>query len=168
MPPSPTPSTLLAVLSDTHGHVPLTQAAVHLLRGFDVAAVLHCGDIGSPAIVRLLAEWPVHYVFGNVDDRPHELRAAITEAGQTCHERFGELTLVDQRIAFLHGDDAPRFQESVASQRYDLVCYGHTHRAEQHLEGRTRVLNPGAIYRANPHTLAIVELPTLAIHIIRV
>ena len=49
----------------------------------------------------------------------------------------------------------------IASGDYDLVCYGHTHAAEQHREGKTLVLNPGALYRADPHSLAVVELETL-------
>ena len=40
--------------------------------------------------------------------------------------------------------------------------------AEQHRQGSTQVLNPGALYRANPHTIAIVDLPSLAITRIKV
>ncbi len=54
-------------------------------------------------------------------------------------------------------------RETIASQNYRLVCYGHTHLREFHYEGETLVLNPGALYRANPHTIAIVELPQLAV-----
>jgi predicted phosphodiesterase len=41
------------------------------------------------------------------------------------------------------------------------VCYGHTHQAEQHRVGKTLVLNPGALYRATPHSLALVDLEHL-------
>jgi hypothetical protein len=71
------------------------------------------------------------------------------------------LTLGGRRIALLHSDDARAFRHACTSGQYDLVCYGHTHRAEQHREGRTLVLNPGALYRANPHSLAVVDLATL-------
>jgi len=151
----------LAVVSDTHGHIGSTSAAVRLLAGQDVAVVVHCGDIGSPAIIPLFAAWPAHFVFGNVDHDEGELAKAIEEAGQVCHARFGSLELVGRKIAFLHSDDHDLFEETVNSGRWDLVCYGHTHVAEQHLVGRTRVLNPGALYRATPRSLAIVELPAL-------
>src|SRR5262249_26664115 len=49
----------------------------------------------------------------------------------------------------------------IASGAWDLVCYGHTHVAELHRAGRTLVLNPGALFRASPHTLAVVDLVTL-------
>jgi len=52
-------------------------------------------------------------------------------------------------------------QNTITSESFDMVCYGHTHVAEQHRQGKTLVVNPGAIYRAQPHTLAIANLPQL-------
>jgi putative phosphoesterase len=151
----------IGVVSDTHGHVANTRAAVRMLESCEVELVIHCGDIGAVEIVDLFAPWPAHFVFGNVDARPAELRAAIAAAGQTCHERFGELEIAGRRIAFLHGDDERRLRETIAAGTYDLVCYGHTHEAEQHQSGPTLVLNPGALFRAARHTLALVELAEL-------
>jgi putative phosphoesterase len=152
---------LLGVVSDTHGHVSSTLTAIRMLESCAVDAVLHCGDVGSVEIVELFARWPAHFVLGNVDTQPARMRAAIEAAGHTCHGRFGELELAARRIAFLHGDDGKRLQEAIASGRYELVCYGHTHRAEQHWDGNTLVLNPGALYRAQPHSLALVRLATM-------
>ncbi|MGE3778384.1 MAG: metallophosphoesterase family protein, partial [Pirellulaceae bacterium] len=45
----------------------------------------------------------------------------------------------------------------------DLVCYGHTHQALERFEGATHVLNPGAVYRAKPHSVAVVRLPELTV-----
>jgi hypothetical protein len=154
---------LIGIVSDTHGHVAYTRPAVRMLESCDVEQVIHCGDIGSTEIVGLFERWPTHFVFGNVDSRTAQLRAAIRAAGKACHERFGELELDGRRIAFLHGDDERRLRETVASGTYDLVCYGHTHEAEHHRSGKTTVLNPGALYRAQPHSLALVRLPQLEV-----
>jgi uncharacterized protein len=151
----------IAVVSDTHGHIGYTTAAVRAIRQEHVGVVLHCGDIGSAAIVPQFSEWPTHFVFGNVDDDDGPLSAEISAAGQTCHQRFGTLILDGVKIAFLHSDDWVLFDETVETGAYDLVCYGHTHVAEQHRVGKTLVLNPGALYRATPHTFAVVELPGL-------
>ncbi len=157
----------IAVVSDTHGHVGSTTAAVRLLARQKVAAVVHCGDIGSPAIVPLFSAWSAHFVFGNVDHNEGELARAIAQARQNCHGRFGKLELAGRKIAVLHSDDRDLFDETVNSAEWDLVCYGHTHVAEQHRVGRTLVLNPGALFRATPHTLAVVDLATLkATHMI--
>ena len=153
----------IGVVSDTHGQILFTRQAVRILESLEVDEVLHCGDIGSPEIVRLFAPWPTHFVFGNVDDDERELRAAIAAAGKTCHGRFGELELGGVQIALLHGDDSTRLKTAVASGRYQLVCSGHTHVARKRQVGTTLDLNPGALYRADPHSFAIVELPTLAV-----
>src|SRR5258708_27483383 len=100
----------IGVVSDTHGQVRHTQNAVRTLESRDVELVLHCGDIGSAAIVELFAPWPTNFVFGNVDD-PLALGEAIRAARQTCHEYFGHIELAGRRIAFLHGDDARSLSE---------------------------------------------------------
>ncbi|HZZ29308.1 MAG TPA: YfcE family phosphodiesterase [Pirellulales bacterium] len=153
---------LLGVISDTHGQVPNARSAVHMLESLGVEAVLHCGDIGSAEIVPLLAKWPTYYVFGNVDGEvAAELRAAIQQAGQTCLERFGSLELGGVKIALLHGDDSRLLEQTIAQGKHALVCHGHTHVPRWEQVGSTRVLNPGAVHRANPHTIAVVELPKL-------
>jgi hypothetical protein len=156
----------IGVISDTHGHVPNTLAAVRMLESLDVAELLHCGDLCSCEIPRLLSAWPAHYVFGNCDIDLDAMRQAIAAAGGLCHGWFGDLSLGGRQVALIHSHDARRFRQVTTSGQYDLVCYGHTHAAEFHREGRTLLLNPGALYRANPHTIAVVDLATLAAKII--
>jgi len=153
----------IGVVSDTHGHLKYANRAVSVLRELDIAEVLHCGDIGSTSVIGLFEQWPTHFVFGNVDYEEETLRTEIEAAGQTCHGRFGSLELEGKRIALLHSDDAKQFQETVVSGRWDLVCYGHTHIAKQEQINGTLVLNPGALYRASRHSIAVVELPSLGV-----
>jgi len=151
----------LGVISDTHGHIANTQAAVRMLESLAPDAVLHCGDIGSVEIPKLLAAWPAHYVFGNCDHDGDALRAAIEQAGAACYGLFGNLELDGRRIALLHSHDAKLFSRVTGGGEYDLVCYGHTHHADQRRQGKTLILNPGALYRANPHSIALVDLATM-------
>jgi hypothetical protein len=153
----------IGVVSDTHGHVEFTRAAVRMLESVGVGVVIHCGDVGSADVVRLFSPWPTHFVFGNVDDNLGLLRREMTAAGHTCHERFGALEWAGRRIAFLHGDDARRLRKAATSGQWDLVCYGHTHVARLEREGDTLLLNPGAVYRANPRSIAVVQLPSLEV-----
>lgn len=158
----------IGIVSDTHAQVENARKAVNVLQELDVTAVLHCGDIGSTAVIPVFADWPTHFVFGNVDGDEETLRWAIREAEQTCHDRFGEIELDGRRIALLHSDDARRFREVTGNGEYDLVCYGHTHQAESHTVGTTVVLNPGALHRANPYSIAVVDLATLEPTIIEI
>ncbi len=153
----------IGIISDTHGQVEYTRSALRIMESLQPQAVIHCGDIGSTQIVPLFAAWPTHFVFGNVDDDAHGLRRVMGECGQTCHERFGRLELLGVRIAFLHGDDWQLLEQTIAGGEWDLVCHGHTHRRREERVGKTLVLNPGAIYRANPHTFAVVDLPLLEV-----
>ena len=144
----------IGVISDTHGAVENTQRAVRMLESLEVEAVLHCGDIGTPDVVGLLAAWQADY-----DHAP--LAQAIAKNGQTFCGEFGEVELGGAKIAIAHGHDAYRLHAAIDSGAYALVCTGHTHKQRLETVGETLVLNPGALYRANPHTIAVVELPSL-------
>lgn len=153
---------LIGIISDTHGDVHGTRLAVRVFMSLGVDIVLHCGDIGSAEVVPLFSARPTHFVLGNVD-RGGPLREAIQAAGQTCHERFGTLEIEGRRIALLHGDDQAVLRETVRSGRWDLVCHGHTHSASQSRHAETLVVNPGAVARTLQGSVAVVELPTLAV-----
>jgi uncharacterized protein len=158
----------IGVISDTHGHMANALAAVRMLESLDVQAVLHCGDIGSVEIPQLLSAWPAHFVFGNCDADAGGLRAAIEQSGMSCYGLFGNLELGGRRIALLHSHDARLFRQVCTSGDYDLVCYGHTHHAEQCRVGKTLILNPGALFRATPHSIATVDLATMEAMIVPV
>ncbi|PHR92204.1 MAG: YfcE family phosphodiesterase [Blastopirellula sp.] len=158
----------IGVVSDTHGHIPYTRDAIYMLQSFEVEQVIHCGDIGGPEIVELFHHWKTHFVLGNVDEYPEEIKKSALEQGHNYYERFGELNLESTKIALLHGDDTKRLDKVIQSGHYDLVCHGHTHQSKVERVGQTLVLNPGALYRARPHSIAIVELPALDAKIIEV
>ena len=149
----------VGIVSDTHGHVEHTRPAIRMFESLEVDRVIHCGDIGSPDVVELFAKWPTDYVFGNCDSDQKPLRAAIERAGQTCHGEFGEFELEGVSFALIHSHEPRRFAAAVGSGRYQVVCYGHTHVALIEERGETLTINPGAVYRANPHTVAVLELP---------
>lgn len=157
----------VGVISDTHGRVGRTEQAVELLRQHRVDMVLHCGDIGSAEIPQLFREWPTHFVLGNVDRDEALLRTAIAAAGLCCHGQFGSVECGGAKIAFLHGHDARRLEATIAAGRWDLVCFGHTHRAESWLQGGTLVVNPGAVHRARPPSCAVIQLPGRIVQDIR-
>ncbi len=152
----------LGIISDTHGESWTTQRAVRLFEALNIDELLHCGDVGTPEIVHLLAKWPSHYVLGNMDD--HVLvREAIERLGQTCYERFGHLHRAGRSIAFLHGDDAELLRRTILCGRWNLVCHGHTHVAADFVQGATQVINPGAIQRTGHPSVAVIDLPSMQI-----
>jgi putative phosphoesterase len=156
---------LLGVVSDTHGQTAYALQAARLLASLNVETVLHCGDIGAPEIVAVFAEWPTHYVLGNVDGvaRSSLEKAMIATPRHQCHGRFADLKLDGRRVAVTHGDDLARLSEAIRCGDYHLVCHGHTHCWRHERVGSTLVVNPGALYRAHPHTLATIDLATMEV-----
>ncbi len=148
----------IGIVSDSHGNKANVAAALRMLADRNISLILHCGDIDDAATVALFAGTTTHFVLGNCDVDIAELKEAAEKAGGVLHGRFGELELDGRRIAVIHGDDAPRFQESIGSGDYDYVFYGHTHEAGERRVGKTWVINPGALQRAKPKTALALDL----------
>ena len=153
----------IGVVSDTHGRHDMVSRALEALRDRGVTTVLHCGDIDDPETVLLFRGLTAHFVFGNCDWDKDGLRAAMADAGATLHENFGHVESDGRKIAFLHGDDKRLMRDVEHSGGYDFLFYGHTHQEEEHVTGPTRVINPGALHRANPKQFIILDLPGGAI-----
>jgi predicted phosphodiesterase len=62
-------------------------------------------------------------------------------------------------IAVTHGDSGREISR-LADANPDYFLSGHTHHAADELRGKTRWINPGALHRANPWTVAVLDLAT--------
>src|SRR5665213_751485 len=149
----------IAIVSDTHcRHATVRQVLTELQRR-GVNTVIHCGAIEDPETVLLFRGRTTPIVFGNCDGDKRGLRAAMAEAGAILHENFGHVEIAGRKLAFLHGDDKRMFHDVEYSGAYDFLFYGHTHQAEEHRTGPTRVINPGALHRARPKQFIVLDLP---------
>jgi uncharacterized protein len=148
----------IGIVSDSHGNTAMVLQALDLLRARDIQTILHCGDLDDASTVYLFEGFTTHFVFGNCDHDRSGIRHAIKNAGLSLHEPFGILELDGKKIAFLHGDDHRLFQQVEQSGQYDYLFYGHTHQLAERWSGKTRVINPGALHRARPKTLLILDL----------
>lgn len=157
---------IIGVISDTHGDMHGSRAAVRLFESLKVDRVLHCGDIGSTEIIGLFSDWPTHFVYGNVDS-PGYLGDAIARAGQVCHKRFGSIQLEGRNIALLHGNDTELLDKSIKSGQWHIICHGHTHTARRATIGKTLVVNPGAVARTTYPSVATVDLESLEVTSVR-
>jgi hypothetical protein len=148
---------LIGIVSDTHDKADTMAAAVALLRGRGAEFFIHCGDVGSPRVLDHLAGLPACFVLGNCDWDRSLLQRYATDIGVACHGPFGDLTLDARRIALIHGDDHALKRRLLAEQRHDYLFQGHTHVREDSRIGKTRLINPGALHRANPKTAALLD-----------
>jgi putative phosphoesterase len=150
----------IAILSDTHSRYATVEKALALLQARNINTVLHCGDIEDADTVWLFQGFTTHFVFGNCDTERHSIRQAVHGIGETLHDAYGTLELEGVKIAFTHGDNPRLMHDLETSEAFDFLFYGHTHKAEERRAGPTRVINPGALHRANPKTLVILDLAT--------
>lgn len=158
----------IAVLSDTHGRNDTVRRALAEIAARGVTTVLHCGDIEDPETIALFKGLDAHFVLGNCDWNPNALRSAIQALGATLHDGCGDLELAGRKIAFLHGHEKGRMRDVENSGSFDYLFYGHTHVAKEHVTGSTRVINPGALHRANPKTFIVVDLANGAVESVKV
>ena len=150
----------LGVISDTHSNILLAHQAMLVFREFEVERIIHCGDVGTVAVLSQFAGTPVDFVLGNCDWGEADYRTVLEPGRVTCHGQFGHVTLADIKIAFMHGDDQRRFDRETSSGQWDMLCYGHTHESSLWMGcEQTIVLNPGALHRVATPTVAIVKLP---------
>lgn len=149
----------IGIVSDTHSRHETVRKVLQLLHDRRVDCIIHCGDIEDEETVRLFTGLPTHFVFGNCDDARDALRRAMLAAGATIQEPFGHLEFEGVKLAFIHGDDKRLFRDLENSGHFDFLFYGHTHQAEEHRTGPTRVINPGALHRARPKTFVVLDLP---------
>ena len=149
----------IAILSDTHSGYETVEKALAILQERQVTHAIHCGDIEDAYTVWLFHGLTVHFVFGNCDTERIALQQAIHGIGETLHRPYGRLEIEGVKIAFLHGDNHRLMKEVEECGEFDFLFYGHTHRAMEHRTGKTRVINPGALHRANPKTFILLDLP---------
>ena len=152
-------ATLLGVLSDSHGDSAATRQALKLLTDRGATTFIHCGDVCGERVLDELAGHDAHFVWGNCDDPSPLLRNYVKHLGLPWPNGPLKLDLAGQRIAVFHGHER-EFRAALQDPALDLIFFGHTHRYEDNNKGGVRAINPGALFRANPRTCALMNLTT--------
>lgn len=148
--------TLLALVSDTHDNVALVRSAVAFLHERRPDLILHLGDLETAAVIPYFAGLPVRFLRGNNDHDP-AIAQALADAGlpPLADEWTGEIDGLS--VAATHGHRRNLVHRHLG--RADVLLHGHTHVRRAEKVGPTLVVNPGALYRAAPRTMALLRLP---------
>ncbi len=156
------------ILSDSHDRPAAVEGALALFREEGVGAILHLGDVCSPAILAGIggSGIPLAGVFGNNDVDRAGLQGATGGAfrdGPFIH------TLEERTILMAHSFN--ELQSELGGQgRFDLVLFGHTHRPLTMRVGKALVLNPGESCGLvhGKATCAVVDLETMVARILEI
>jgi len=165
----------IGLLSDSHGQAATTRRAVHVLLEQRAELLVHLGDVGTVEVIdALLATGPdgkaveSHLVFGNTDWDAAALGRYAAEVGIIVDHPTGRLSLGGSgggggggdeggsELVFCHGHE-PAVTRAALAEGVAYLCHGHTHVASDEREGQTRVINPGALFRARRYTVALLE-----------
>ncbi|MBV5317579.1 MAG: YfcE family phosphodiesterase [Desulfobulbaceae bacterium] len=157
----------IAILSDSHDHIPNLRRAVSLANREGADLLIHCGDLISPFMLAYLHAFqgPVHLIYGNNAGDQHLIASrCATGLDNIRHHGFhGTLVADSHRIAFNHYPELAR--ELALSGAYDLVCYGHDHIFSVERLGACLLINPGDLLGkdANP-SFALLDTDDFSVH----
>jgi len=155
---------MIGIMSDSHGDIKRTVKSIAALKPYSPVHIIHCGDIGSQSVLIELATGfldpaiPVTCVLGNVDMWESDFDTPWPHV--RVSGRFARLEIGGKTIAVIHGDNERRLIESIDSQEFNYIFTGHTHEQADVVEGKTRIINPGALHRSREPSCAVLNLAT--------
>ncbi|MDA8163617.1 MAG: YfcE family phosphodiesterase [Desulfobacteraceae bacterium] len=161
----------IAILSDSHDHIPNLRSAVTYCNAYNVNMLIHCGDLISPFMLEELAAFggAVHLIYGNNAGDQHLIsRACGTRfPAITHHGVLGAVEAAGRRLAFTH---YPELAMGLASRdAFDVVCCGHNHRYQVRQVGSTLLINPGELLGKDEQPgFCILECPALDVERVEV
>lgn len=154
---------LVAIFSDVHDEVDNLLTALSLAEAAGCKHLLLAGDLTTLTTLRTLREeWSggIDLVFGNNEwDHSSHLKLSEQLHDLTHHGDIADITLYGRRIYMSHYPQ--NVPSALRAKIYDLIIYGHTHKAQSETIGSTLILNPGEIagVRSAP-TIAIYDTST--------
>ena len=150
---------MLGVISDTHGNEGPLDEVVRLFREAGVKKILHAGDLGEPGVLNYFRDFTLYMARGNCDDLIW-LGPYFDGYGQPEPQEIWSLEEAGKKIFLMHGDDAHLYRKIINEGEYDYLIKGHTHFPEDYVRNKTRVLNPGALYRSPRYSVALFDPAT--------
>jgi putative phosphoesterase len=134
----------IGLISDTHDNIRNIEAATKIFVERGIGLIIHAGDITTPEAVEAFCDSiKVIGVLGNNDVDVKGLTDAFQRINGELRGDFCEIKQDSLLIAIYHGTNFKRRESIIQSGKYDIVIYGHTHKTENKMVGKTRVINPG-------------------------
>ena len=158
---------LIGILSDSHGRVETTRRAVAALLQRGAELLIHLGDVGDERVIDELIGHNARIVFGNCDWDVAGLTRYAEAVGVAVDHPLGTLAIGERKLAFTHGHLSDCVEQAL-SGGVDYLLHGHTHETRDEMLGRTRIINPGALFRAARYTAALLDPASCTVEFIEV
>ncbi|MGB0716518.1 MAG: metallophosphoesterase family protein [Phycisphaerae bacterium] len=150
----------LGILSDSHDQAATARKAITILEQAGAQHFVHCGDVGGVEVFEEFVDKPLTFVWGNCDVPTPGLRTFLQSVGIAIPAAIPTmLTLAGKTLAVFHGHETG-FMPIKNDGSIDYILHGHTHvQRDERIDG-VRVINPGALFRCQQKTVAILDLET--------
>jgi predicted phosphodiesterase len=96
-------------------------------------------------------------VYGNNDGERAGLKKKCAELGFDEIEDTLTFEFAGKSFFVNHGTRSSVIEQAASEQLYDYVLHGHTHEKRNEQRGRTRIINPGALFSADEYTIAFLN-----------
>ena len=149
---------MIGIISDTHENESAIKKAVKIFKDNKVEFVVHCGDIISPSMLEHFKGLKMKFVLGNNDVEVIGLNKKSKALGFEKITEEKEFQHQKEKFYVYHGTDEKKLDAAIKSNKYDYVLTGHTHVKRDEKIVKTRVINPGALFRAFPYTIALLDI----------
>ncbi|MBI2654182.1 metallophosphoesterase [Candidatus Woesearchaeota archaeon] len=149
---------MIGIISDTHENEEAIKRAVKVFKDRKVEFVVHCGDIISPPMLEHFKELKMKIVYGNNDGERVGLNNKASEYGWEEVTDEKEFEYKGKKFYVYHGTKREKLYAAIKSNKYDYILTGHTHIKRNDKIGKTRVINPGALFRIYPYTIALLDV----------
>ena len=136
----------IGIISDTHDNIFNIKKVVNILKQEKVELVLHAGDFVAPLTLPLYKGLPFVGVFGNNDGDTFRLLGNAAKNNLLMAGQVWEQVVDDLEMVMYHGTEKILTDALIASQKYDVVIYGHTHQPDIRVVGKTLIVNPGTVH----------------------
>lgn len=134
----------IGIISDTHDAHENVLKAIKIFEQRKIPYILHAGDIVSPFTAKTFCGTKgakFIAVFGNNEGEKIMVKDTVDRNGGEIHEYAYKGKLGGRKIFMTHVPTT--IDEVIASGKYELVIYGHTHKQDIRKVGNTLVINPG-------------------------
>jgi len=148
---------MLGIISDTHENEKAIKKAVNIFKEKNIEFGVHCGDIISPPMLEHFKGMKMKFVFGNNDGERDGLNAMAYLQGFEIITDEKEFEYKGKKFYVYHGTKKEKLDAAIKSNKYDYILTGHTHIKRDEKMGKTRVINPGALFRIYPYTIALLD-----------
>ena len=148
---------MIGIISDTHENEEAIKKAVEIFKKNKVDFVVHCGDIISPPILEHLQGLKMKFVFGNNDGERIGLISKCKKLGFDEIRDELEFDFKGKTFYVYHGTKSEILDKAIKSNKYHYILTGHTHIKKDEKIGKTRIINPGALFRISPYTVAFLD-----------